>query len=224
LLTGTEAVDLAVHGFHEGLYDLDPLDDLVFEDAHTMIHRLLLIFAGLWCLMLPSRNYLVEDHVFIDGLVHPLAELTTRVQTAYSSILKNVRFKVFSTTYIDARICTVTCREESKCRRRSTIVIIDSSSAYGTDTATATDAILARHVHELTCGNVVSQDIRCNWIVWTRPHLNCVEYPSTTPRPIHVCYGSAAGYLQNRDVHQARLLAGMQVRLVDRPRWGMCSP
>jgi hypothetical protein len=63
-----------------------------------MVHRLLLILTGLWGVILTRRHHLVEDHVFINRLVHPLAELAAGVQTADSSILKNVRFKVFTTT------------------------------------------------------------------------------------------------------------------------------
>ena len=67
-----------------------------------MVHRLILILASLGCVIFPGRNYLVEYHVLIDRLVHSLAELTARVQTANSSILKDVRFKVFGTTLVDA--------------------------------------------------------------------------------------------------------------------------
>ena len=43
------------------------------------------------------------------------------------------------------------------------VVILDSGSADGA--YTSSDAILARHVHELACGNIASQDVRGGLIV-----------------------------------------------------------
>jgi hypothetical protein len=155
LLRGLKSIDLAVHVLNEALDNLDPLDDLIFEYPHSVIKTFLLFLSRL-LIVFTCRHYFVEYHIFINGLVHPLTELTPWIHAPHTAVLKiELSFSVLSTLYVNSTSTGCYTRgKEAKSRGRASIFIIYSRCAEA-----RADPVLPRHINELGSGYVASEDI-----------------------------------------------------------------
>lgn len=121
--------DLAVHALDEALYYLDPLDNLLLEYPHSLLHRLLIVVV---ICALSSRENPVDHEVLIDCLVETRTHLVSRVVAAADSATGQ-RWLRLSVDLVGLEVLTALGGrwEETKCARSRIVFVIDGCGAQG---------------------------------------------------------------------------------------------
>jgi hypothetical protein len=119
LLPSIDPINLSVHVFDKVLYDLDPLDDLVLENAHAIVYRLTtttlnedgIVIFSIETFAGRHPNTVAAVQVLINGPMKSLAYLVSRVVVAVNSsapisIVVKVNVVITTTGTITTSECT----------------------------------------------------------------------------------------------------------------------